>query len=122
MPEETVRAYYAALRGGEPLAPFFAPRDDVVKVGISERLVGHGTVAAGLREQTRTTTDWRVDSHDLRVRRNGPVAWFSDRIDLVWTDTDRGVRHSFETRWSGTLERDDRWQFVGMHVSAAHDL
>jgi len=122
MPEETVRAYYAALRDGEPLAPFFSPRDGVVKVGISERLVGQA-VAAGLREQTRTTTDWRVDSHDLRVRRRGPVAWFSDRIDLAWTDTDSGRRHSFETRWSGTLERDgEEWQFVGMHVSAPHEL
>ncbi|WP_166035408.1 hypothetical protein [Halorussus pelagicus] len=49
---------------------------------------------------------------------------------------DTGTRWSFDTRWSGVLEReggggseesDDerderRWQFVQMHVSASHEL
>jgi extradiol dioxygenase family protein len=122
MPEQTVRNYYAALRAGDPLGPFFAGREDVVKVGISERLVGHDAVTTALGEQTERTADWAVQSHELRVRRRGPVAWFSDWVDLEWTDTERGVRFAFETRWSGTLERpkegDDRWQFAGMHVSA----
>ena len=51
-------------------------------------------------------------------------------------DDDTGTRRSFETRWSGVLERegssetgesnDDaderRWRFVQMHVSAPHEL
>lgn len=123
MPEGTLRAYYEALRQGEPLGPFFADREGVVKVGIGERLVGHNAVVAGLREQSRSTTDWVVESQDRRVQRRGPVAWFADRGRLAWTDTDSDTRHSFETRWSGTLERDgEDWRFVGMHVSAPHDL
>ncbi|MFC7136866.1 hypothetical protein ACFQRB_11005 [Halobaculum litoreum] len=71
-PEETVRAYYDALRAGEPLAPFFVESPATVKVGIGERLVGYAGVANGLREQTRTTDDWGVESHDLRVVERGP--------------------------------------------------
>mgnify|MGYP000327284327 CR=1 FL=1 len=133
MPEQTVRNYYAALRAGDPLAPFFVERDDVLKVGISERLVGYDAVSAGLHEQTERTADWTVESRELRVRERGPVAWFSDAVDLAWTDTQRGVRFAFDTRWSGTLERHDGgnrdtderaaqsaddWRFAGMHVSA----
>ncbi|MFB6141331.1 MAG: nuclear transport factor 2 family protein [Halosimplex sp.] len=148
---ERVRAYYDALREGEPLAPFFAPVDDVVKFGISERLAGPDAVAAGLREQTETTTDWQVESRDLRVTERDDHAWFSDRVSMAWTDTEGRIRYEFETRWSGALERrtdaleaipggddggsaenggrerdgdegDERWQFVGMHVSTARDL
>ncbi|MFC7141955.1 nuclear transport factor 2 family protein [Halosimplex aquaticum] len=139
---DRVRAYYDALRAGEPLAPFFAPGDDVVKVGISERLVGGEEVAAGLREQTESTTGWHVESRDLRVTERDRHAWFADSVAMAWTDTDRQIRYEFDTRWSGTLERrigdepaessetatsadgtaDERWQFVGMHVSTARDL
>ena len=122
-PEETVRAYYAALRRGDPLEPFFAERDDAVKFGVSERLDGHDEIAAGLREQTRTTEGWTVDSRRLRTARRGPVAWFSDEVGLAWRDVRDGREHAFETRWSGTLSRHgDDWRFVGMHVSAPHEL
>jgi hypothetical protein len=58
---------------------------------------------------------------------------------MAWTDTEERVRHEFDTRWSGTMERnggddgaeggrtdgdppdDDTpaWQFTGMHVSTS---
>lgn len=126
---ETVRAYYAALRAGEPLPPFFAEREDLVKVGITERLEGFDDVAAGLRDQTRTTADWTVDSRDLRVAERGDTAWFSDEVFLAWTEA--GDRREYDSRWSGTLTRggvagggverdDDEWRIVGLHVSAPH--
>jgi hypothetical protein len=122
---ETVEAYYESLRSGEPLGSYFgAPGDgaDPVKVGISERLVGRDAIRDGLREQTETTTDWAVESRDLRVTERTDVAWFSDAVLLSWTDTRRERRVEFDTRWSGTLERRDRWRFVGMHVSAPSEL
>jgi len=148
-PTETVEEYYEALRRGEPLAPYFAEREDVVKFGVSERLAGYEAVAEGLREQTKTTEDWRVESDDLRVTRRDSVAWFTDDVGLAWTDS-TGDRESFDTRWSGVLERGDgssggtaggdsggtvgnsaggdsgraagtRWRFAQMHVSAPHD-
>lgn len=119
----TIRAYYDALRSGEPLAPYFTDRDDIVKFGVSERLEGYEAIAAGLRDQTRTTTDWVVESNRLCTTRRGDIGWFSDTVTLEWTNTSSGERHAFETRWSGTLERDEgAWRFVGMHVSAPHDL
>lgn len=120
--EATVRAYYEALRAGEPLGPFFAAGEDLVKFGITERLTGSENVVEGLREQTRTTTDWTVESTALRVTDRDCHAWFSDDVFMAWTDTDteERARHEFETRWSGTLERrDGEWLFVGMHVSTA---
>jgi len=133
--ESVVRAYYAALRAGDPLDHFFAD-GDVVKVGISERLVGGDAVRAGLREQTRTTTDWTVESRDLHVTDRGGYAWFADRVTMGWTD--RRIRYEFDTRWSGTMERrtardgstadhdapagDAPWRFVGMHVSTPGEL
>jgi hypothetical protein len=127
---DRIRAYYDALRAGEPLAPFFAADESVVKFGISEQLVGGGEVAAGLRDQTASTTDWTVESNALRVTVRDQYAWFSDDVRLAWTDIDEGTRHDFETRWSGTLERrtggdpdpDGTWLFVGMHVSTAASL
>ena len=118
----TIHDYYDSLRHGAPLDTFFAddrPEDDaVVKVGISERLVGSDSVQEGLRDQTASTSDWTVDSHDLRVTQRDSVAWFSDEVTLAWDK--RGERREFDTRWSGTLERrDGDWSFVGMHVSAA---
>ncbi|WP_134669857.1 nuclear transport factor 2 family protein [Halorussus marinus] len=121
-PTETVRAYYRALRRGDPLEPYFAEREDVVKFGVSERLAGYESIAAGLREQTRTTGEWRVESRRLRTTDRESVAWFTDEVGLSWTPTD-GERLSFDTRWSGVLERGaDEWRFAQMHVSAAHDL
>ncbi|ADJ15213.1 nuclear transport factor 2 family protein [Halalkalicoccus jeotgali] len=120
--EDTVEAYYDALRSGDALVPFFAEGETVVKVGISERLVGSERVAEGLREQTRTTSDWVVESRDLHVDGRESVAWFADTVRMSWT-TDGGERHDFETRWSGTLEyRDEDWRFVGMHVSAPREF
>jgi hypothetical protein len=117
---ETVEAYYEALRRGELLTPYFAEREEIVKFGVSERLAGYEAVADGLREQTRTTDEWQVESRDLRVVPRESVAWFTDDVNLAWTATasedadgsddpdDSGgeKRHSFETRWSGVLERD----------------
>jgi hypothetical protein len=130
---ERVRAYYDALRAGDPLAPFFAPVEGSVKFGLSERLVGHEAIAEGLREQTETTTDWSVESRDLRVTERDRHAWFADLVGLAWTDTESGTRHEFDTRWSGTLERERRgpgesadspgdWRFVGMHVSTPGEI
>lgn len=121
-PQETIGAYYDALRAGEPLGPFFTDRPDVVKVGISDRLVGPETVVEALRDQTRTTTDWHVESRDLRTDRRDAVAWFADLVRLEWTRLEDRRRYAFDSRWSGTLERADDWRFVGMHVSAPHDL
>jgi hypothetical protein len=122
---QTVRDYYEALRRGEPLSPYFAERPDVVKVGVFSRLVGGDAVAEGLREQGRTTDDWRVDSRDLRVTERDSYARFTDRVDLSWTDTAADASYAFETRWSGVLEphgdADPEWLFVDMHVSAPHD-
>ena len=138
--ERFVRQYYDALRAGDPLPPFFAERDDVVKFGISERLAGGDEVARGLRSQSETTTAWAVDSRDLRATTRDGHGWFSDDVFMGWTDTERSVRYEFDTRWSGTLarvgdgadgnedgggdagDRFDGWRFVGMHVSTARSL
>jgi hypothetical protein len=119
---ERIEAYYDALRQGDPLPPFFAEREDLLKIGISERLVGYPAVAAGLRSQTAHTEDWHVESEALRVSEREDVAWFGDEVRLAWTDRETGTRHGFDSRWSGTLERDDEWRFVGLHVSAPHQL
>jgi hypothetical protein len=138
---DTVQEYYATLRAGEPLYPYFRESPATVKYGISETLVGYEAVAAGLREQTRTTTDWVVESRDLRTGRrdravdggdgasgdsDGPAetsaagcGWFADDVFLAWTDTDRRVRYEFDTRWSGTVIDGE---FAAMHVSTAEAL
>ena len=122
-PEETVRAYYDALRAGEPLAPFFVESPETVKVGISERLVGYAAIANGLREQTRTTEDWTVESRDLRAVERDEAVAVADEVTLSWYDAEAFAERSFETRWSGTLlPTDDGWAFAGLHVSAATDL
>ncbi len=131
--ESRVRAYYDALRDGDPLSPYFASSDAVVKFGISEHLDGSEAVRAALREQTRTTADWQVESRALRVTERDRHAWFADLVGMGWTDVERGIRFEFDTRWSGTLEREPGtpsdsggspgdWQFVAMHVSTAGDL
>jgi ketosteroid isomerase-like protein len=116
--ETTVETYYDALRTGESLHPFFAA-DALVKFGIGERLVGHDDIAEGLREQTRTTDEWTVESHDLRVTEMDDFAWFADDVRMAWTDEDG--RHDHRTRWSGALRREDEWRFVGVHVSVAEE-
>ena len=120
----TVRAYYDALREGDPLYPFFADESTTVKVGIGERLTGYEAVRAGLAEQTRTTDDWTAESERLVVSGTDGHAWFSDDVLMAWTDTERDYRHEYDTRWSGALQhRGDAadlgtpWRFVGMHVS-----
>ncbi|MFB6281900.1 MAG: nuclear transport factor 2 family protein [Haloferacaceae archaeon] len=143
----TVRDYYEALRRGDPLPPYFAgpssppPDGDraaaqgrdgdregdgaavVVKYGIGERLVGYAAVVAGLREQTRTTADWTVESTALRTTERPTHAWFSDEVYMTWTDLEAGRERAFDTRWSGTLERrGGEWLFVGMHVSRPHRI
>ncbi|MFB6160776.1 MAG: nuclear transport factor 2 family protein [Haloferacaceae archaeon] len=119
----TVRDYYEALRRGEPLYPYFAEDPDVVKVGVRERLVGYDAVAEGLREQSRRTDDWTVESRDLRVHERGDHVAFADVVRLSWRDVVADRTYDLDTRWTGTLEaREDdgerSWLFVGMHVSA----
>lgn len=113
----TIRAYYEALRRGEPLSPFFAECSGVVKFGITERLTGYDAIADGLCEQTHTTDDWIVKSRRLQVTEREHHAWFSDDVYMAWSETSTGTRNAYETRWSGTLEDRDGWAFVGMHVS-----
>jgi hypothetical protein len=121
--EDTVHDYYEAFRRGDPLHPFFAAREDVVKFGISERLTGYDEIAAGLCEQTNATADWNVESERLRVVEESEFARFSDDVRLAWVDARTGLRRAFDTRWSGVLERDeDEWVFTGMHVSVAREL
>lgn len=116
---ETVREYYEALRRGEPLYPYFAEQSDVVKFGVGERLVGYDAVAEGLREQSRTTEDWTVESRDLRTFARDGFAHFVDDVRLVWTDTRHDHRHDVETRWTGLVEpRGEEPLFLSMHVSA----
>jgi hypothetical protein len=118
--EATIRDYYEALRRGEPLYPYFAERETTTKFGIGEALFGHDAVAEGLREQSRVTEEWVVESHRLRADRAGDAAWFSDVVSLAWTEG--GTRRSHPTRWSGSLHRrDEEWVFVELHVSVAHD-
>lgn len=121
-PDQTVRSYYGALRNGGALAPYFSDAETTVKFGISETLDGGEAVAEGLCEQTATTRAWTVDSHGLVVDQRETVAWFADEVRLAWTDTEDQTRREFDTRWSGTLERTDRWRFVGMHVSTAREI
>ncbi|WP_254534959.1 nuclear transport factor 2 family protein [Halomarina litorea] len=128
--EDTVRAYYDTLRRGGSLPPFFLESPDVVKYGLSERLAGYDAVVEGLREQTRTTEGWTVESRNLVVGERDDHGWFSDQVSLAWTDLDRNVRFEFDTRWSGTLVRvvatdetdgPSPWRFAGMHVSTAQE-
>lgn len=116
--QATIRAYYDALRAGEPLYPFFYDDERTVKFGVGETLAGYDAVAAGLREQTETTTGWEVDSRELVVGEADGSAWFADDVFMGWTDTEANVRYEFDTRWSGSLLRvDGEWLFTGMHVS-----
>jgi len=132
--EDAVLEYYEALRRGEPLYPYFVESPDAHKVAVSTAYDGYEAVAAALREQTRTTTDWVVDSAGPSVVAGDDWASFNDDVSLAWTRTDapdredagdgpaaddEAVGHEFETRWSGTLvERDDAWLFLELHVSA----
>lgn len=135
--EGLVREYYDALRAGDPLYPYFRESPATVKYGLSETLRGYETVAEGLREQTRTTADWAVESRNLTTgTRGGPeqspdgtpsgdgecaaaCGWFADDVFMAWTDTDRRIRYEFETRWSGTVLDSE---FAAMHVSTAEAL
>lgn len=74
--EETVLDYYEALRRGEPLYSYFAEDADTWKAAISAEHEGYDAVAEALREQTRVTGDWTVESRGAvgpRTRRLRPV-------------------------------------------------
>lgn len=119
--EATITAYYDALREGDALSSFFAESLAIVKISLSDRHVGYPDVADELSEQTATTDDWSVESHDLSVTTRDDYGWFHDDVTLAWTDTTLDTDYEFETRWTGTLEAneaDDTWQFVSLHVSA----
>ena len=119
---ERICEYYEALRSEEPLAPFFAVEPAPVKFGVHERLRGHDAIASALADQSRTTTEWCVDSHDLTAYQTDGVGWFVDAVELGWTSSETGVRYEFDTRWSGTLiQEQDSWRFVTMHVSVGYD-
>ena len=118
--DERIREYYEALRQGEPLEDYFVVEPRPVKFGITETLYGYDEIAEALREQTRTTTDWVVTSHRLETDSRGDLGWCSDHVTMAWRDCEEGEEVAWETRWSGTLLRDDdTWQFVRMHVSVA---
>lgn len=121
-PAELIRSYYTALRQGDPLGPYFAETTASRKFGISEQLTGYPAIREGLREQTAHTTDWQIQSNDLAVVDQGCHAWFSDFVDMAWTNTESSEQYEFATRWSGMLENNSEWQFVGMHVSVPHGL
>lgn len=117
--EDRIRTYYQALIDEEPLEEYFVTDPKPVKFGITESLHGYHEIAEGLREQTRTTSDWDVESHRLQAEEAGDVGWFSDHVTMQWTDEERDERIEWETRWSGTMLRmDEDWLFVRMHVSA----
>jgi hypothetical protein len=120
--EDAVLDYYEALRRGEPLYPSFRESPDTWKAAISTTYDGYDAVAAALREQTRTTDDWTVESDGPAVVQHEDWASFHDDVSLAWTTTDddgAATRHEHETRWSGTLvEHDDEWLFLELHVSA----
>ncbi|MDF9744020.1 nuclear transport factor 2 family protein [Natrinema salsiterrestre] len=128
-PEAVVRDYYDALRDGDPLTPYFLADESTVKFGISESLFGGDEVAAALEEQTETTAEWRVESHNLVATERDGFATVADEVTMAWTDATTGERHRFESRWSAALvkrETDDSsagdWGFVSMHVSAPREL
>ena len=87
---ETVREYYAALRAGDPLPPFFAERADLVKVGISDDVF-----------LAWTAGDTR---HEYDSRWSGTLL--------------RGADEPTDGR--AARDEDGEWRFVGMHVSAPH--
>jgi|AntRauTorcE11898_2_1112593.scaffolds.fasta_scaffold01449_2 hypothetical protein len=128
--EDAVLDYYEALRRGEPLYSYFVESPDAHKVAVSTAYDGYEAVAEALREQTRTTTDWVVDSAGPSVLAGDEWASFHDDVSLAWTETVKDEesrhesdaeesRHEFETRWTGTLvERDGEWLFLELHVSA----
>ncbi|WP_435193895.1 nuclear transport factor 2 family protein [Natronomonas sp. EA1] len=117
----TVRAYYDALRAGDPLHPFFADGEETVKVGIGNQALGADAIETLLTEQTETTAAWEVDSRDLRVTEHDSFAHFFDEVYMGWASLPKNIRYGFETRWTGTLvpgeDGDENWQFVSMHVS-----
>jgi len=118
--EETVSDYYEALRRGEPLYPYFVESPETYKAAISTAYKGYDAVAEGLREQSRTTTDWTVDSRSLSVVERDEWGTFDDEVGLAWTRTADDERREFDTRWSGTLEaRDGEWLVLELHVSTA---
>jgi hypothetical protein len=122
--EEIVRDYYEALRRGEPLYPYFAERPETWKAAISAEYEGYDAVAEALREQTRVTENWTVESRGLSVVEREAYARFTDRVRLAWTRTDDGERVEYDTRWSGVLEPvgdEGEWAFVQLHVSAPHE-
>lgn len=118
--EDTIRAYYDALRAGEPLSPFFLESLATVKVSLSERFSGYPDIADELSEQSAMTEEWTVESTDLSVTTRDEYGWFDDEVTMAWTNTRVDTDHEFDTRWTGTLEAnesDGTWQFVTMHVS-----
>ncbi|WP_255193399.1 nuclear transport factor 2 family protein [Natronobeatus ordinarius] len=121
--EAVITAYYDALRRGDPIHPYFLEDDSTVKIGVRGASYGYENVADSLREQSRTTEDWTVESHRLTVEEADDHARFADEVTLAWTDLEAETRHRFETRWTGTLVRQNgEWRFATMHVSAPHEL
>ncbi len=124
--EATIQAYYEALRCGDPLSPYFAQDDAVVKIGLTEQLRGFDDVQHGLQAQTDTTEAWTVNSTRLRTTERDRYAWFFDIVELSWSNIELDDTIAASTRWSGTLcrgpdqtELGTPWRFVEMHVSKA---
>lgn len=122
--EETVLDYYEALRRGEPLYPYFAERPETWKAAITAEYEGYDAVAEALREQTRVTENWTVESQGPSVVERDGVARFTDAVRLAWTRTEDRERVEYDTRWSGVLEPvgdEGEWAFVHLHVSAPRE-
>lgn len=134
--EDAILDYYEALRRGEPLYPYFRESPDAWKAAISTSYEGCDAIGEGLREQSRTTTDWTVESNGLSVVERDGWARMTDAVTLEWTpvpDSEGGTgtgasatrdaerdRREFETRWSGVLvAHDGEWVFEQLHVSTA---
>jgi hypothetical protein len=135
--EDAILDYYEALRRGEPLYPYFRETSDAWKAAISTTYEGYDAIAEGLREQSRSTTDWTVESNALAVVERDDWARMTDDVTLAWTrvpdgddaadgasgtgdDEENRDRREHETRWSGVLvEHDDEWVFEQLHVSTA---
>ena len=121
--ETVITAYYDSLRRGDPIHPYFLEDDSTVKIGVRGAAYGYENVADSLREQTRTTENWTVESHRLAVEETDDHARFADEVSLAWTDLEAETRHRFETRWTGTLVRQNGdWYVATMHVSSPHEL
>ncbi len=121
---ETIAAYYAALRAGEPLGPL-SPMTQTARWHVESPTRPGPTPLNGTAGPDRD--DGRLDCREPCAPgdRTRGLRVVQRRRDTCWTGTEGAVRHEYDTRWSGALEAtggEREWQFVGMHVSTADEL